>query len=79
LASENLGSLVGNEEAKTVEIGDVGADAQVVPERGVVVTNAAIEPMPEALAKVASDFFGLDGRRESDYTFYYRSWGIQYG
>ena len=72
-ASENLGSLVVNEEAATVAIGDVGADAQVVPERGVIVTNAKVEPMPAELAAVASEFFGPDGRHESDYTFYYNN------
>ncbi|MBQ7267282.1 MAG: DUF3089 domain-containing protein [Synergistaceae bacterium] len=72
-ASENLGSLVLNEEAGKLEIGDVGADAQVVPERGTVVTNAKVEPMPAELAAVASEFFGPDGRHESDYTFYYNN------
>ena len=72
-ASMNLGSLVVNEEAMTVAIGDVGADAQVVPERGTIVTNAAIEPMPAELAAVASEFFGPDGRHESDYSFYYNN------
>ncbi|MBR4196335.1 MAG: DUF3089 domain-containing protein [Synergistaceae bacterium] len=70
-ASENLGSLVLNEKTGKLEIGDVGADAQIVLSRGTVVTNAEIEPMPEELAKVAGDFFGPDGRHESDYTFYY--------
>ncbi len=66
-ASENLGSLVVNEKTGELSIGDVGADAQVVPSRGVIVTNAKMDPMPEELAKVASDFFGSDGRHESDY------------
>ncbi|MBQ4431363.1 MAG: DUF3089 domain-containing protein, partial [Synergistaceae bacterium] len=70
-ASENLGSLVVNGETGTVAIGDVGADAQVVPSRGTVITNAKVEPMPAELARVASEFFGPDGRHESDYTFYY--------
>ena len=72
-ASENLGSLVLNEEQTAFEIGDVGADAQVIPSRGVVLTNAQIEPMPAELAAVASEFFGPDGRHESDYTFYYNN------
>ena len=72
-ASENKGSLVLNEKNHTLEIGDVGADARVVPERGTVVTNAKIEPMPEELAAVASEFFGPDGRHESDYSFYYNN------
>lgn len=72
-ASENLGSLIFNEKMQKFEIGDVGADAKVIPERGVVLTNAEIEPMPEELAAVASEFFGPDGRHESDYTFFYNN------
>lgn len=72
-ASENLGSLVLNEKKLKFEIADVGADAQVIPERGVVLTNAEVEPMPAELAAVASEFFGPDGRHESDYTFYYNN------
>jgi hypothetical protein len=72
-ASENLGSLVLNVEKMQLEIGDVGADAQVIPERGVILTNAQIEPMPPELAAVATEFFGPDGRHESDYTFYYNN------
>ena len=72
-ASENLGSLVVNKTGDALEIADVGADARVVPERGSVVTNAAVEPMPEELAAVAGEFFGPDGRHESDYTFYYNN------
>lgn len=71
-ANENLGSLVLNEKQK-FEIADVGADAQVIPERGVILTKAKIAPMPAELAAVASEFFGPDGRHESDYTFYYNN------
>lgn len=71
--SENLGSLTLNEEQTQFVIGDVGADAQVIPERGVILTNAQIEPMPPELAAVATEFFGPDGRHESDYTFYYNN------
>lgn len=71
--SENLGSLKLNEEQTQFVIGDVGADAQVIPERGVILTNAQIEPMPPELAAVATEFFGPDGRHESDYTFYYNN------
>ena len=70
-ASENLGSLVQNEKTGEPEIGDIGADAQVFPERGVVVTNAKSEPMPEDAAKVAAEFFGPDGRHGEDYILYY--------
>ena len=62
-----------NEKTGEIATGDVGADAQVIPGRGVVVTHAKMEPMPEELAKVASDFFGPDGRHESDYSFYYNN------
>ena len=72
-ASENLGSLVINATGDGLEIGNVGADAQVVPWRGVIVTNAKIDPMPADLAAVANEFFGPDGRHESDYTFYYNN------
>ncbi len=72
-ASENLGSFVVNEKTGKLEITDVGADAQIVPERGTLVTNAEVEPMPEELAKVAGEFFGPDGRHESDYSFYYNN------
>lgn len=62
-----------NEETGENEIVDVGADAQVNPERGVVVTNAAVEPLPEELAAVAAEFFGPDGRHASDYSYYYNN------
>ena len=75
-ASENLGSLVINEKTGKPEIADIGADAQVVPERGTVVTNAKPEILPEELAEAAAaanEFFGPDGRHASDYTFYYNN------
>ena len=72
-ASMNLGSLIIDEKNSKIKFGDVGADAQINLARGVVVTNAELEPMPEDLAKVASDFFGPDGRHESDYSFYYNN------
>ncbi len=62
-----------NEKTGKLEIADVGADAQIILSRGTVVTNAKIEPMPEELAKIADDFFGSDGRHESDYSFYYNN------
>jgi len=70
-ASENLGSLVANEQTGEAEIGDLGADAQVNIARGVVVTNAKVIPMPEDAARVAAEFFGPDGRHGEDYTYYY--------
>jgi len=72
-ASENLGSYVPNAETGEYEIADVGADAQVVPERGVIVTNAASEPMSEELAAAVTPFLGPDGRHASDYSYYYNN------
>ena len=67
-ASENLGSLVIDEEGGTVSIGDIGADAQVVPDRGVILTNADSEPMTEGV-----EFFGPQSFHNGDYTFYYNN------
>lgn len=49
----------------------MGADTQVMPARGVVVTNAKSAPMPEEAAKVVTEFFGPDGRHGDDYTLFY--------
>ena len=70
-ASMNLGSFMPNEEGK-YEFMDVGADAQVNVERGVVVTTALTEPLPEELAEIAK-IFGPDGRHASDYSYYYNN------
>ena len=72
-ASENLGSYMPNEKTGKYEITDVGADAQVVPERGVIVTNAASEPMSEELAAAVTPFLGPDGRHASDYSYFYNN------
>ena len=66
-ASENLGSYMPNAETGEYEITDVGADAQVVPERGVIVTHAAAEPMSGELAEKIKEILGPDGRHASDY------------
>ena len=70
-ASMNLGSLWPNEKTGELEIVDRGADAQVFPDRGVVVTHAKGEDMSEDKASVASYFFGPDGRHGEDYALYY--------
>ena len=72
-ASENLGSLWPNEKTGKLEIQDKGADAQVFPDRGVVVTHAKGEQMDEETAKVASYFFGPDGRHGEDYALFYNN------
>jgi hypothetical protein len=72
-ASENLGSLVLNEETGEPEIGDLGADAQLNLARGVVVTNAKVVPLPEEEAEIAASFFGPDGRHDCDYIYYYNN------
>ncbi len=71
-ASMNLGSLMTNEETGEPEIKDVGADAQINLARGVVITHALGEPMDEETAK-AAEFFGLDGRHNEDYLFFYNN------
>lgn len=72
-ASENLGSLVLNERTGALEIADIGADAQIVPGRGVVVTKAAGQPMDEVSAKISTEYFGPDGRHGDDYTLFYNN------
>ena len=67
-ASENLGSLVLHEETDEIEISDIGADAQIVLERGVIVTNANYEPMTGM-----DDVFGSQSFHNGDYTFYYNN------
>ena len=72
-SSMNLGSFVLNEKNGELEIGDAGADARVVPERGVVVTNAKPSPLPDDFIETSSAFFGADGRHASDYSYYYNN------
>ena len=72
-ASMNLGSFVLNEKTGEIEIGNAGADAQVVPERGVVVTNAKALPLPEEAARISAEYFGPDYRHGDDYTLYYNN------
>lgn len=66
-ASENLGSLMQNEETGEYEITDIGADAQVVPDRGVVVTNAKTDPSE------LTQYFGPDSFHEDEYQIYYNN------
>ena len=72
-ASMNLGLLYLDEKTGEVKMGDVGADAQVFPDRGVVVTHAKGEPMTEEKAAVAAAFFGPDGRHGEDYALFYNN------
>ena len=66
-ASENLGSFMPNMDAGRYEITDIGADAQVVLKRGVIVTNAKYDH------PAAAEFFGPQSFHEDDYTFYYNN------
>lgn len=66
-ASENLGSLIANEETGEASIGDIEADAQINLERGVVVTNAKTAPID------ATDYFGPQSFHNGDYSFYYNN------
>ena len=72
-ASENLGSYKRNRDTGKYEIIDAGADAQVVPERGVIVTNAKAEPKPEGFIEIPGASSGPDGRHDSDYAYYYNN------
>ena len=66
-ASENLGSLIANEETGETSIGDIEADAQINLERGVVVTNTETAPID------ATDYFGPQSFHNGDYSFYYNN------
>ena len=66
-ASENKGSLVMNEQTGKYEIRDVGADARVNLERGVVVTNTQSTPAD------AAEFLGPQSFHPDDYGFYYNN------
>ncbi|MBO4648871.1 MAG: DUF3089 domain-containing protein [Lentisphaeria bacterium] len=66
-ASKNLGSLVPDEKTGKTRIGDLGADAQVAPGRGVIVTNAKFEPME------MTELFGPQSFHNGDYLFYYNN------
>lgn len=66
-ASENLGSIVLNEETNMLEIRDIGADAQVVLDRGTIVTNADYAPID------AAEFFGPASFHNGDYALFYNN------
>ena len=66
-AGKNLGSLLIDENAGTVSIGGIGADAQINTQRGVIVTNAKSEPI------ALSQFFGPASFHNGDYSFYYNN------
>ena len=66
-ASENLGSLMPDQESGGTKITDIGADAQVVPGRGVVVTHADFPPME------ATELFGPQSFHNGDYAFFYNN------
>ena len=70
-ASENLGSLVANEKTGEPEIRDIGADAQLVLDRGVVLSNGEFDfdAVPEFLKKI----FGPESFHGNDYTFFYNN------
>ena len=72
-ASMNLGSIILDEKTGGWSIGDVGADAQIDLERGVVVTHAQVPEVDEYTAKVSAEFFGPDGRHAYDYMYYFNN------
>ena len=60
-----------NEKTGEPEIRDIGADAQLVLDRGVVLSNAEFDfdAVPEFLKKI----FGPESFHGNDYTFYYNN------
>ena len=72
-ASMNLGSIILDEKTGERSIGDVGADAQIDLDRGVVVTHAKVPEVDEYTAKVSAEFFGPDGRHAYDYMYYFNN------
>ena len=70
-ATENLGSLVVDAANQTLKIDNVGADAQVVPSRGVIVTNGVADhsDFPEMFIGI----FGPATFHNEDYTFFYNN------
>ena len=66
-ASENLGSIVGDEKTGKTEIRDIDGDAQVCLARGTVVTNANYDNTSSA------ELFGPRSFHEDDYGLYYNN------
>ena len=66
-ASENLGSYIQNEETGEYEIKDVGANATVDTERGVVVTEAEYDYI------ALTDIFGPASYHSGDYALFYEN------
>ena len=66
-ASENLGSIVGDEKTGKVEIRDIGGDAQVCLVRGTVVTNA------KAVPNEMTDLAGPQCFHQDDYAIFYNN------
>ena len=66
-ASENLGSYMEIGESGQYEITDIGADAQVITDRGVVLTHANSAPI------ALTEYFGPQSFHDDDYTFYYNN------
>ena len=66
-ASENLGSIVGDEKTGKTEIRDIGGDAQVCLARGTVVTNA------KAVPNEMTDIAGPQCYHQDDYSIFYNN------
>ena len=56
-----------DEETGGIRFGDLGADAQVALDRGVIVTNAKFAPME------MTELFGPQSFHNGDYIFYYNN------
>ena len=74
-AEENLGSLVQDEKTKQYVIDDIGADAQIDPERGVVVCTTTAIPFFDVndVKGVPDDLFGPESFHNGDYQLWYKN------
>ena len=72
-AEENLGSRVLNAEMGEYEIKDIGADAQLDTERGVVICNADYPFIDVSTYEGIPDIFGPESFHNGDYPFYFNN------
>ena len=72
-ANENLGTYVNNQELGVYEKAVTKADAQVDPDRGVVICTTEGLPFISDTSPIptTADFFGPESYHNGDYPFYY--------
>ena len=72
-AKENLGSRVVDEATGAVEYKDIGADAQVDMERGVVISHADFPFIGGGSDPLAASIFGTESFHNGDYALYFNN------